>query len=636
MKKITFPSLRRTNTAPSWVILFIDLFIVSISITLVMILRLNFKIPADLNRYQMAAIFGTILGVRLILFLSFKTHTALLRYTGTKDVTRIFLVNLLGSIIISAINLIFYLISNAFVVPFSIVILELIVSTFMIIFYRLFTKIIYFEYINSPKQKKDVVIYGAGELGFTTKKSIYQDISNKYNVIGFIDDDPKKIGKKIDNLCIYSFKDLAKLLETKSIAHVIIAIKDFPQSKSNQITEMCLEYKTKVLVVPPVDRWINGQLSFKQIKKIKIEDFLEREPIKLDSTIIRKDLLNKTILITGAAGSIGSEIVLQIMKYDFKQIILIDNAESPMFFLELSLSDSYQRKNYISYIGDICDKAFMENIFAKYKPDIVYHAAAYKHVPIMEKNPIQSVKINVLGTKTIADLSVKHSVNKFIMVSTDKAVNPTNVMGVTKRIAEIYVQSLGKKYQNCKFITTRFGNVLGSNGSIIPILKKQIEEGGPITITHPEVTRYFMTIGEACQLVLHAGAMSNGSEIYIFDMGKSIKILDLAKKMVLLSGLELGRDIQIVFTGLRPGEKLYEELLNNNENTIITKHKKIKIAKVIEYDFDVINEHINRLIDMLYTENDFAVVKQMKLIVPEFKSQNSIYMTLDNDGYDET
>ncbi|HQB20700.1 MAG TPA: nucleoside-diphosphate sugar epimerase/dehydratase, partial [Bacteroidales bacterium] len=438
------------------------------------------------------------------------------------------------------------------------------------------------------------------------------------------------------NLCIYSFKDLAKLLETKSIAHVIIAIKDFPQSKSNQITEMCLEYKTKVLVVPPVDRWINGQLSFKQIKKIKIEDFLEREPIKLDSTIIRKDLLNKTILITGAAGSIGSEIVLQIMKYDFKQIILIDNAESPMFFLELSLSDSYQRKNYISYIGDICDKAFMENIFAKYKPDIVYHAAAYKHVPIMEKNPIQSVKINVLGTKTIADLSVKYSVNKFIMVSTDKAVNPTNVMGVTKRIAEIYVQSLGKKYQNCKFITTRFGNVLGSNGSIIPILKKQIEEGGPITITHPEVTRYFMTIGEACQLVLHAGAMSNGSEIYIFDMGKSIKILDLAKKMVLLSGLELGRDIQIVFTGLRPGEKLYEELLNNNENTIITKHKKIKIAKVIEYDFDVINEHINRLIDMLYTENDFAVVKQMKLIVPEFKSQNSIYMTLDNDGYDET
>jgi FlaA1/EpsC-like NDP-sugar epimerase len=278
----------------------------------------------------------------------------------------------------------------------------------------------------------------------------------------------------------------------------------------------------------------------------------------------------------------------------------------------------------------------MENIFAKYKPDIVYHAAAYKHVPIMEKNPIQSVKINVLGTKIIADLSVKYSVNKFIMVSTDKAVNPTNVMGVTKRIAEIYVQSLGKKYQNCKFITTRFGNVLGSNGSIIPILKKQIEEGGPITITHPEVTRYFMTIGEACQLVLHAGAMSNGSEIYIFDMGKSIKILDLAKKMVLLSGLELGRDIQIVFTGLRPGEKLYEELLNNNENTIITKHKKIKIAKVIEYDFDVINEHINRLIDMLYTENDFAVVKQMKLIVPEFKSQNSIYMTLDNDGYDET
>ncbi len=630
MKKLLPLLLNKTNTAPSWMILFIDLFIVSISITLVMILRLNFKIPAVIDTAHMVAIYGVILCIRLILFLSFGIHVSLLRYTGTKDVTRIFSINLLGSLIIVAINLVYYMIDHTFVVPFSIVILEFIVSTFIMIFYRLFTKIIYFEYINTPKQKKDVIIYGAGELGFTTKKSIYQDISNKYNVIGFVDDDPKKIGKKIDNLTIYSYKELIKLLETKSIAHVIIAIKDFPLNKSNQLTEKCLEYKTKVLVVPPVDRWINGQLSFKQIKKIKIEDFLEREPIKLDSNIIRKDLLNKTVLITGAAGSIGSEIVHQVMKYDFKQIILIDNAESPMFFLELSLNESYQRKNYISYIGDICDKTFMENIFAKYRPDIIYHAAAYKHVPIMEKNPIQSVKINVLGTKILADLSLEYAVSKFIMISTDKAVNPTNVMGVTKRIAEIYVQSLGKKHQNCKFITTRFGNVLGSNGSIIPILKKQIDAGGPITITHPEVTRYFMTIGEACELVLHAGAMSNGSEIYIFDMGKSIKILDLAKKMVLLSGLELGRDIQIVFTGLRPGEKLYEELLNNNENTIITKHKKIKIAKVIEYDFDVINNHITQLISLIYNENDFEIVKQMKLIVPEFKSQNSIYVTLDN------
>jgi FlaA1/EpsC-like NDP-sugar epimerase len=393
---------------------------------------------------------------------------------------------------------------------------------------------------------------------------------------------------------------------------------------------MCLEYKTKVLVVPPVDRWINGQLSFKQIKKIKIEEFLEREPIKLDENVIRKDLLNKTILITGAAGSIGSEIVHQVMKYDFKNIILIDNAESPMFYLELSLIDYYQRKPFVMFIGDICDVQFMDNIFTKYKPDVVYHAAAYKHVPIMEKNPLQAIKVNVLGTKILSDLSIKYGVNKFIMISTDKAVNPTNIMGASKRIAEIYVQSLGKKYNTCKFITTRFGNVLGSNGSIIPILKKQIDEGGPITITHPEITRYFMTISEACELVLHAGAMSNGSEIYIFDMGNSIKILDLAKKMVLLSGLELGRDIQITFTGLRPGEKLHEELLNDNENTIVTKHKKIKIAKVIEYDFDTINEHINKLINMIYIDNEFAVVNQMKQIVPEFKSQNSIYMTLDN------
>ncbi len=625
----------KNNTVPSWVILFADLLIVAFSIGLVMMLRMNFKNPAEFNYNEIITIFGVTLGVRIILFLVFKIHASLLRYTGTKDITRIFLVNFLGSVIICIGNIVFYyFINQKFLVPFSMVILEFIVSTFMIIFYRLFTKIIYFEYINTPKEKKDVIIYGAGELGFTTKRSIYQDISNKYNVIGFVDDDPKKVGKKIDNLTIYSFKDLKKLLERKSIAHVIIAIKDLSLAKSSQITEMCLEYKTKVLVVPPVDRWINGQLSFKQIKKIKIEEFLEREPIHLDGHVVRKDLLNKTILITGAAGSIGSEIVHQVMKYDFKHLILIDNAESPMFYLEMSLSDSYQRKSYESYIGDICDKTFMENIFQKYKPDVVYHAAAYKHVPLMEKNPMQAVKVNILGTKVLADLSVKYDVKKFIMISTDKAVNPTNVMGASKRIAEIYVQSFGEKYDKCKFITTRFGNVLGSNGSIVPILKKQIDEGGPITITHPEITRYFMTISEACELVLHAGAMSNGSEIYIFDMGSSIKILNLAKKMILLSGLELGKDIQIVFTGLRPGEKLHEELLNNNENTIVTKHQKIKIAKVIKYDFDLIKTDIDKLIEMIYEENDFAIVKKMKKIIPEFKSQNSVYMTLDN-GHDE-
>ncbi|NLJ83180.1 MAG: polysaccharide biosynthesis protein [Bacteroidales bacterium] len=631
MKRSFFLS-PKNNTAPSWFILTIDLLIVLFSVALVMVLRMNFKAPAFFERSQIISIFEIIIGIRIALFLIFKIHTSLLRYTGSKDISRIFLVNFLGSAILCVANIIvYYFVNKTFLVPFSIVILEFIVTTFIMIFYRLFTKIIYFEYINVPKGKKDVIIYGAGELGFTTKRSIYQDISNKYNVIGFIDDDPQKIGKKIDNLIIYSYKDLKKLLERRSIAHVIIAIKDFPQAKSRELTEMCLEYKTKVLLVPPVDRWINGQLSFKQIKKIKIEEFLEREPIKLDSNIIRKDLLNKVVVVTGAAGSIGSEIVYQIMKFDFKQLILIDNAESPMFFLELSLSDTSLRKPYLVCMGDICDKEFMENIFSKHKPDVIYHAAAYKHVPLMEKNPLQSVKVNVLGTKILADLSIKHKVSKFFMVSTDKAVNPTNVMGASKRIAEVYVQSLGKKHNNsCKFITTRFGNVLGSNGSIIPILRKQIENGGPITITHPEVTRYFMTISEACELVLHAGAMSSGSEIYIFDMGKSIKILDLAKKMVLLSGLELGRDIQIVFTGLRPGEKLYEELLNNNENTITTKHQKIKIAKVIEYDFDAVNKEIEKLITLMYSDNDFDLVAQMKKIVPEFKSQNSIYVTLDN------
>ncbi|MES2396079.1 MAG: nucleoside-diphosphate sugar epimerase/dehydratase, partial [Bacteroidota bacterium] len=374
--------------------------------------------------------------------------------------------------------------------------------------------------------------------------------------------------------------------------------------------------------------WINGELSFKQIKKVQIEELLGRDPILLDKEDIQKQLTGKVILVTGAAGSIGSEIVRQLIPFRPKKIILVDQAESPLYDMELELYDKHKEQSYEVVMGDIRNKERMDNVFRTFKPQIVFHAAAYKHVPMMENNPSESILTNVLGTKTLADLSVEHKVERFVMVSTDKAVNPTNVMGASKRIAEIYTQSLSK-VSNTKFITTRFGNVLGSSGSVIPRFRQQIENGGPVTITHPDITRYFMTIPEACQLVLEAGAMGKGSEIFIFDMGQSIKIVDLAMKMIKLSGLVLDKDISITYTGLRPGEKLYEELLADHENTLPTHHKQIMVAQVKEYNFDEITSTVNELIALFDKQDNKLIVKKMKLLVPEFKSNNSVYEALD-------
>lgn len=621
-----------TQPISAWVVLTIDILMVAMATFIAIISRMNFRTPAVFYTEQMVLIFAIILAVRISLCFIFHTHTNLLRYTGTKDVLQLFYVNFIGSVVITLINVLFLLIWHRYAVPFSVVGLEFVITTFTQIFYRLFAQAIYSDKNQRLKIRKNILIYGAGELGMTTLHSIHRDNKRKYTVVGFIDDDAKKTGKKLEGLPIYAPHMLDRVLESQNIAHVVIAIENLSAEKRTAMADKCLEHNVKTLIVPPVDRWINGELSFKQIKKIRIEELLGRDPIQMDNTLIQKDLINKTILVTGAAGSIGSEIVRQLIKYNFKQLIMVDNAESPMYFLELDLQNARTANSYITYIGDICQKDFMEHLFSTYRPDIVYHAAAYKHVPLMEKNPAQAVKVNIMGTKQLADLSIAYGVKKFIMISTDKAVNPTSVMGASKRIAEIYVQSLGKLHTECKFITTRFGNVLGSNGSIIPILKQQIEQGGPVTITHPEVTRYFMTIPEACELVLQAGCMGNGGEIYIFDMGKSVNICDMAKKMISLSGLELGKDIQIVFTGLRPGEKLYEELLANEENTTATQIDKIKIAKVRTYDFNDINHKIEHLIGSWENGDEMDIVKQMKQLVPEFKSQHSKFMCLDNDN----
>ncbi|MBA7545539.1 UDP-N-acetyl-alpha-D-glucosamine C6 dehydratase [subsurface metagenome] len=417
-------------------------------------------------------------------------------------------------------------------------------------------------------------------------------------------------------------------MERFAVSKLIIASKDIDPNRKNELTDECLNYDVKVMSVPEVNTWINGELSFNQIRAVKIEDLLERKQIKLDENAIKKQTLNKTILVTGAAGSIGGEIVKQLTKYRPKKIILFDQAESPLYFLELELQEKLHFDNFNIIIGDITHITKLNAIFKTYKPQIVYHVAAYKHVPMMENHPTEAIRTNVLGTKVLADLSIKHHVQKFVMISTDKAVNPTNIMGASKRLAEIYTQSLNKTSPT-NFITTRFGNVLGSQGSVIPRFRKQIEKGGPITLTHPEVTRYFMTIPEAVQLVLEAGAMGHGGEIFIFDMGKSIKIIDLAKKMVRLSGLTIGKDIKLSYTGLRPGEKLYEELLNDKENAITTHHPQIMIAKVQEYDHKTVSGHIDDLINLSEKHENHPVVGLMKRLVPEFISENSIYEELD-------
>lgn len=570
-----------------------------------------------------------IVAVRIFFALLFKTHKIIVRYTNTRDVFKIFFACLCGSVCLLAANGISFLCVRHFLIPHSVLVMEFFISMVAMVFYRLTFKMIYLETVNPAKNKRDVVIVGAGAAGLTTKRALDQDAQSKYNVMAFFDSDANKIGKKIEDVEIFDYELLANYLSRHKINFLIIAIQNLPATIKNEITEIGLQYNVKVLVVPPVVKWINGELSFKQIKKVKIEDLLERGPIVLDTNLITKELCGKTILITGAAGSIGSEIVRQVMKYSYKRLVLVDNAETPVFYLKNECYAHNGLRNIDIQIVNIRDTVRMEALMAETHPDIIYHAAAYKHVPMMEENPGAAIKTNVFGTRQLADLAVKYGVQKFVMVSTDKAVNPTNVMGASKRIAEIYVQSLNFHQNTTKFITTRFGNVLGTNGSVIPIFKKQIESGGPVTVTHPDITRFFMTIPEACQLVINAGAMGKGGEIFIFDMGKPVRIYDLAVKMIRLSGLTLGKDIQIQFTGLRPGEKLYEELLANKENTMETPNPKIMVAKVRTYDYLEVEKEISELIS-LKDDDAFTIVKKMKSIVPEYVSQNSEFEVLNS------
>ena len=620
-------SIMIKRSSSIWIVFCIDLCVVFFSIWVAYLLRFNFLIPvAETN--TLPIIFCFVLFVRAISFLLFDTHKGIVKFTSGKDAERIFLSIASGSAFFMAFNIITFYVKGIYLIPFSIIIIDGVLAVFLLVSSRMFGKLVLDELGNTRKEKTRVIIFGAGDTGLMAKKAIERDAGAKYKVIAFMDDSPKKIGKKIQGINIKPSSDLLDILRASDVKLLIIAIENLPASRKQQIIEDCLMFNTKIFNVPPVKSWINGELSFKQIKKIKINDLLEREPIQLDMKVIGNALSNKRILVTGAAGSIGSEIVRQIIRFNPGLIILLDIAESPLHDFERELLDEIKFLKIETVLGDIRSTHRMKRLFEAFKPEIVFHAAAYKHVPLVENNPSEALLTNVKGTRVLADLSCEFKVEKFVMISTDKAVNPTNVMGASKRIAEMYVQALNNQHQT-QFITTRFGNVLGSNGSVIPLFKKQIERGGPITVTHPEITRFFMTISEACQLVLEAAILGKGGEIFIFDMGKSVKIVDLVRKMIKLSGLTLGKDIEIIYTGLRPGEKLYEELLNDTENTLPTHHPQILIAKVSPNDFNTVNDHVNQLVTSFDNQSNVEIVMLMKALVPEYRSQNSLYELLD-------
>ncbi|OUS02957.1 polysaccharide biosynthesis protein [Flavobacteriales bacterium 33_180_T64] len=615
--------------ASKWLVMLFDLSIVAATFVVAYIIRFNFIL--DFDFIVMFKQIPFVFLAALISFLIVGSHKGVVRFTGFKDVVNIIIgVNILATILI--ISTFFSRRLNyegIFNISGSIIYIHLLLNILFLVGFKLFIKSMYNKLMQDFKTQKRILIFGAGSSGMITYDAITNDPKSSHEIIGFIDDNDSKIGKKINTLTVYSLdKITTEFIKKYSVEEVIISIQSIESSRLLQISGFLFELGLKVKIVPPVQNWIDGDLSVGQIKEVNIEDLLGRDPISISNPALLDEYENQIILITGAAGSIGSEIARKANNYNYKKLILVDTAESPLYELQQEFVQKGV-KNFIAIVADVRDFRRMEQLFQIHKPKIVFHAAAYKHVPLMENNPYEAVSVNIGGTRHIASLSVKYGVNKFVFISTDKAVNPTNVMGATKRIAELYVNCLQGKGKT-KFITTRFGNVLGSNGSVIPLFKKQIENGGPLTVTHKEITRYFMTISEACQLVLEAATMGNGGEIFVFDMGESVKIHDLAKNMIILSGLRFPEDIDIKITGLRPGEKIYEELLADGENTRATYHEKIMIARTKPIDTLTISDKIANLCTINSKSQNLEIVSSIKDIIPEYISNNSKYEVLDS------
>ena len=625
--------LKKINIVPRWIIFLIDIFLCNLSLVIAYLIGHNLN-PVLISLRELGSNLIVLTALNTLIFFNFKTYAGIVRYTGVQDALRISLSLLASFVTLGLLSAVSMVNGQTFIaLPLVTLLIYSLLSFLSLISYRVVVKY-FFSYLRSSKMNpRYVIIYGAGEAGFATKRVLEHDPNSKVKVVAYIDDNPRKTEKVVDGVKIYSFDELDNLFELYEVDEIIISSFSIPARRRAQLVEICLEKNITVLNVPPLDKWINGQFTKKQLQSIKIEQLLERDPIQLNHLELDKQLTGRRVVVTGGAGSIGSEIVRQLLKYHPATIVVVDQAETPLHDLELELTTIKNATKLVFFLGDIRNKNRMEELFSSFHPQFVYHAAAYKHVPMMELSPSEAILTNVGGTKLIADLATKYHVQRFVMVSTDKAVNPTNVMGASKRLAEMYVQGLAATSTQTKFITTRFGNVLGSNGSVILRFKDQIAQGGPVTVTHPNIIRYFMTIPEATQLVLEAGSMGNGGEIFVFDMGKPVPIVDLARKMIRLSGLVPGVDIDIKYTGLRPGEKLYEELLNDAENTLPTHHEKILIAKVREASVTNIEQEFLELFQLASSaDNIMSMVAKMKELVPEFLSNNSVFEQLDGNN----
>ena len=631
MKRNFFHRYLSAKVLPIWTVLLIDVLIIVVSSLLAYALRYDFRSLFSESSSIDVTIVCTV-AVNLIFFRAFRTYSNVLRFSSFVDIMRIFVALTVSYALLLIASIVVKSFTNINVAPITVLFMSYIISFAMMACSRIVVKI-FFEALNfDGSRSANVFIYGAKEAGVNIAKALRVSLRNHYRLRGFIADEPELINKVMMGVKVFPNDDtLIENLDDRDVHTIIISPAKMEALKHSDMADRLLAHNIKLMTAPPLSEWNNQFLDRTQLKEIQIEDLLQRNPIEIDIHKVASHLEGKRVMITGAAGSIGSEIMRQVASFNPYKLILVDQAETPLHDIRLELQDRWRDIDAETIIADISNVTRMEEIFRRYKPQYIFHAAAYKHVPMMEDNVSESIQVNVYGTRTVADLAVKYGAEKFVMISTDKAVNPTNVMGCSKRICEIYVQSLAKKLlaeggHVTQFITTRFGNVLGSNGSVIPRFRDQIQRGGPVTVTHPEIIRYFMTIPEACRLVLEAGSMGNGGEIYIFEMGKPVRIVDLAKRMISLSGRT---DVKIEFTGLRHGEKLYEELLNVKELTKPTYHEKIMIATVREYDYDEVNERIQKLIDVSYTYDQMKIVAAMKDIVPEFVSKNSCFEVLD-------
>lgn len=632
-RKLSFLLVKkyRHSTIPQWYVFFMDLILFVLAFLMMEAFRAGSFQQMSLRGTAVQFILA--LMVTIIAFFFTGSYRGIIRHAGMSDIYKILIATVGPTLLFWAVNIInnqFHpqIIPNRYLLSYREATMLYLLLAIMMIILRLTMQRIYNDYFRRKRNVVNVVIYGAGAAGIMAYNALHQDETFEYHVAAFIDDDMSKVNQELNGVPVMRARTVLnpKFIEQKEVTQLIIAIPTIRVMHKQAITNKALDLGLTVKAVPHVTTWLNDSFSSNQIQDIKIEDLLEREPIKMDNINIVREVVDKVVLVTGAAGSIGSEICRQLMLYKPAKVVMLDQAESPMYDLQFELKNTYKndldRMEFV--IANVKDKARMEEVFELYKPQLVYHAAAYKHVPFMEENPYEAVYVNVFGTRNIADLAIKYKAQKFVMISTDKAVNPTNVMGATKRMAEIYIQS--RSNDTTHFVTTRFGNVLGSNGSVIPLFKKQLAAGGPLTVTHKDIIRYFMTIPEACNLVLEAGAMGEGGDIFVFDMGKPVKIYDMARKMIQLSGLH---NIEIKEIGLRPGEKLYEELLATKENNIPTYHPKIMRAQVRRYPLDAIDTAYNELWDILEGMDNMKIVGKMKAIVPEFLSNNSIYCQLD-------